>query len=59
MTATINEGTRTPAAAARRLVKTERLARELVERLPEAPDALVNALAVRILEEFYRRRGAR
>lgn len=47
-----------PVNSARRDAKTERLCRELAPRLAEAPDGIVNALAIVVLEEFYRRRGA-
>ena len=48
-----------PAHAARRLVKTERLCREITERLPEMPKDMLAALAIVVVGEVERRRGVR
>lgn len=44
---------------ARRDARTEKLAREIVGRLADTPDAILSALAVAVLTEHYRRRGYR
>jgi len=56
VTATVNVA---PAHAARRLVKTERLCREITERLPEMPKDMLAALAIVVVGEVERRRGVR
>lgn len=45
------------AHAARRLVKTERLARELMQRREDIPQPLLAALLIALIAEAERRRG--
>jgi hypothetical protein len=45
--------------AGRRLVKTERLARELMERRETIPPPLLAALLITLIEEAERRKRAR
>ncbi len=57
--APFNDQRMAPAHAARRLVKTERLARELMQRREDIPRPLLAALLITLIEEAERRKRER